>query len=446
MHSLAILSAALLAHSGSPHTPAATLAITHAHIEVGDGRVIDDGTIVVSGDRIVSVGHDAPPTDATVFDASGLTVYPGFIDAYSTNGLKLPDALPSGKNPPDTRTTAPATMWHENRKGIRSDLQASKLLDLKGPFNERYKQGVTTVLLSSGSGAIAGTASLVDLSDTPKVVLAEAGEEIMFRNSGGFRGGSTASDDANLGAGQRGQQAQGDNSYAYPGTLFGVFGLMRQTLSDAQYYARQDKPKADPTLEGLRPLVTGRMPAIFTINNAREIARAGHICDEFGLRMIVNGAADAYRLADVLVAHKAAAIVSVDLPEEPTKTPQSDRDATPKAVLEDRWNVWKERTGNEATLAAAGVPLALRGGTSMAGYLGGVRKLIAAGLPREAALKAMTSGAAQIFGVSDRLGTIEPGKLANLTIMSGDFASDKSTVRAVVAEGVRKDVSKEGSK
>lgn len=82
----------------------------------------------------------------------------------------------------------------------------------------------------------------------------------------------------------------------------------------------------------------------------------------------------------------------------------------------------------------------------MAGYLGGVRKLIAAGLPREAALKAMTSGAAQIFGVSDRLGTIEPGKLANLTIMSGDFASDKSTVRAVVAEGVRKDVSKEGSK
>ena len=86
------------------------------HADHGDGRVVENGTVVVHNDKILSVGTGGAPAGATVIDGKGLTVYPGFIDAYSTSGLKLPDALPNGPNPPDTLNTAPATMWKGNRK------------------------------------------------------------------------------------------------------------------------------------------------------------------------------------------------------------------------------------------------------------------------------------------------------------------------------------------
>ncbi len=97
-------------------------AFVNARIEVGDGRVIENGTLVVRGDRIVLVGAGlAAPTGAKVIDGKGLTIYPGFIDAYSTEGLKLPAPTPNVGPEPDTNTTAPATMWSGNPNGIRAD-------------------------------------------------------------------------------------------------------------------------------------------------------------------------------------------------------------------------------------------------------------------------------------------------------------------------------------
>ena len=222
----------------------------------------------------------ATPAGAKIVEGKGLTVYPGFIDAYSTSGLKLPEPLPSGKDLPDTTNTAPATMWHENRKGIRSDLKAASLLDKDASFADRVAQGVTAVLLSSGNGSLAGTAALVELSAVPKVLVADAAEEFVFRGGGRFGG----AEDEDMAGGQRRNQADTTPSYPYPGTLFGVFGLTRQTLWDAKAYAAEAKPKADPTYDGLRPLVTGRMPALFTMNTAREIAPRGSSVGRVRLR------------------------------------------------------------------------------------------------------------------------------------------------------------------
>ena len=433
MQPLALILSSLIVVGQTPATPPNDVAIVGARIVIGDGRVVEYGSIIIRDGKIASIGNGpAASANAKVIDGKGLTVYPGFIDAYSTSGLKLPDALPSGTDIPDTTTTAPATMWHANRKGIRADLKAADLLDLKGPFTERYREGVTSVVLSSGTGTLAGTAALVELGETPKVLVRDVAEEIVLRG-GGFRGGEE------MAGGQRRQPAaDAAPTYAYPGTLFGIFGLLRQTLIDAQDYAKEDKPKTDPTYEGLRPLVTGKMPAMFTIANARDIARAGHVSDEFGFRMIVNGVPDAYRMIDVLKARQAPVIVSLDLASEPRRTP-GEGDSTPTRVLEDRYQAWKERIGNARMLNAAGVPIAFRSGTS--GYLSNVRKLVTqSGLSREAALRAMTIGPARIFGVSDRLGTIEVGKTANLVLMTGDFLDEKSTVKTTLVEGVPHDL------
>jgi imidazolonepropionase-like amidohydrolase len=433
MQTFSLILSTILAVGANAETQDATTAIVGARLEIGDGRVVENGTLVMRGDRIVSVGTEPAPQGAAVIDGKGLTVYPGFIDSYSTSDLKLPEPLASGKDLPDTLNTAPATMWHENRKNIRADLRAATLIDPAASFTDRTAQGITTVLFSGGSGSIAGTAALIDLTTKPTPVVAEAAEEFVFRGGGRF-GGMRAEEEDMAGAQRPQTPASTTPTYAYPGTLFGIFALTRQTLWDARAYAAQEKPKADPTYEGLKPLVTGKMPAMFTLNTAREIARAGHLADEFGFGMVVNGAPDAYRMIDTLKAHRAPVILSLEVPDAPRRTPSSPDDAVPTRVLEDRYTQFQERMQNPRLLDAAGVTILFRKGSD--DYLTGVRKLVkASGLPRTAALKAMTINPARTFGASERLGTLEAGKTANLVIMTGDFLDEKAKVQTTVVEG-----------
>ena len=433
---------AILSGGTPPLAQSAETAIVGAKIEIGDGRVVQNGTLVVRGDKIVLMGEGlAAPAGAKVVDGKGLVVLPGFVDAYSTSNLSLPDPLPSGATPPDTTNTAPATMWHENRKNIRADVMAAKALDKKASFADRTAQGITTVLFSGGSGSIAGTAALFDLSAEPKVVVPEAAEEFVFRGGGRFGGMR----DEDMAGGQRPAAPATPAGYGYPGTLFGITALTRQTLWDAKAYAEEAKPKADPTYEGLRPLVTGRIPALFTLNTAREIARAGHVADEFGFRMIVNGGPDAYRMIDTLKAHDAPVIVSLEVPDEPRRTATTDEDATPTRVLEDRYQQYKERMTNAKRLDDAGVTILFKKGSD--DYLTGVRKLVtASGLSREAALRAMAVNPARVFGLSNRVGALAVGKTANLVLMTGDFLDPKAKVQSTFVQGIATEPKKETAK
>ncbi|MDR3689804.1 MAG: amidohydrolase family protein [Fimbriimonas sp.] len=400
------------------------IVINGASIETGDGAVISTGSILIHDGKILSVGPTVDaPAGAEVVDGKGWFIYPGFIDAYCTEGLKLPSAPVSG-TPPDSRNTAPASMWHANRRGIRSDVVAADCLDLKSRVTDSYAMGVTTALLASDSGSIRGTASVVDYLGKGSVLSRMAVESIALKG-GGFGGGGGG---------------------GYPGTLFGVTALTRQILADAQTYSATEKPAKDASLENLRSLVKGEIPALFIADTAREIVRAQRIADEFDLKWIVQGGREAYRELDLLKKAHTPVILSLDVPDAPTKKAETGPDATPEAVLLDRYETWKEHSKNAQVLDEAGIPLAFGLGSSFGEYLDGVRKIIAAGLPRSAALKAMTSGAAAILGVSDRIGVIQPGHLANLVIMSGDFAADKSTILSVFVEGKRFDMKKGGAK
>jgi len=395
--------------------------ISGARIEVGDGTVIPSGSIVIHDGKISAVGENVTaPADANVIDGKGWVVFPGFIDAYNTQGLKLPDA-PSSRTAPDSRNTAPATMWHANRKGIRSDIVAAKCLDLSSHLNDNYGMGITTALVASGTGSIRGTASIVDYAGTGVVLLSNAAEEIALRG-GGFGGGG------------------------YPGTLFGVTALVRQILADAETYASTDNPKPDKGFDNLKPLMNGQMPALFTADTAREIVRASRITDEFGLKLIVAGGREGYRELDLLKAKTIPVILSLDVPDAPTRKVETGPDATPQAVLDERYNTWQERSRNAKILNDAGIPLAFSLGSSFADCLKGVRKIISFGLPRDAALKAMTTGSAALLGVGDKVGSIQVGKIANLVIMNGDFADEKSSIQTVFAEGKRIDLKKGGAK
>lgn len=466
MVSLPLLLSSLIAVGSAPPPQTASTtptAIVGARLEVGDGTVVENGTIVMSSGRIVAIGAGlAAPAGAKVIDGKGLVVLPGFIDAYSTTGLTLPDAPANVGPQPDTTNTAPATMWAGNRKGIRADIRAATSLNPKSSFTDRALQGITTVLFSSGNGSIAGTAALVNLTPTPSVVASDVAQEFVLRGGGRFGGihdedlaGAQGTPPSGQGnppgappnttppggipqAPNRGQQTPTTpaTGYPYPGTLYGITALVRQTLYDARAYAAGPKPeKPDVTYEGLRSLVTGRVPALFTLNTSREISRVARIADEFGFRMVINGVPDAYRMVDVLKARRAPVIVSLEVPDEPRRTLGNGPDAVPVRVLEDRYAQYKERMGNARVLDEAGITLAFSRGTG--DYLTGVRGLVkASGLSRTGALKAMTSGAARALNAERTLGTLEVGKMANLVILTGDFLDEKAKVQTTIVEGV----------
>jgi imidazolonepropionase-like amidohydrolase len=244
----------------------------------------------------------------------------------------------------------------------------------------------------------------------------------------------------------RGGGGGGGGGGGYPGTLFGVTALTRQVLIDAQTYANDPTAKKDQSFENLKPLVMGQIPALFAADSAREIVRATRIADEFKFKLMIYGGREAYRELGLLKGMHVPVILSVDVQDAPSKKMDTGEDATPQEVLNERYDLWQEHSMNPKVLNDAGVPLAFSLGSGFGDYLKGIRKMITTGLPRDAALKGMTLGAAGILGVSDKVGSIEVGKLANLVIMTGDFADDKSQIKSVVAEGTKIDLNNGGAK
>ncbi|MCO5296186.1 MAG: amidohydrolase family protein [Fimbriimonadaceae bacterium] len=386
------------------------LALVGARIELGNGTVLENATLVIQGGKIVSVGEDLQaPGGAKTIDLKGQTVYPGFLDAYTTRGLDIP-AAPS-QDPRDDKDTAPATMWEKNRKGIRSDVRAAAHLSLKASAGDFHKQGLTAALLAPGSGTLRGICAIAPMLGEPQEL-----PHPDFALEMSFRGGSGA---------------------GYPGNVLGIIALMRQTLFDAQRYATLDTDEKDEALANAAPAATGRMPVVFAADTELEIVRAVRICGEFGMKPMIAGGREAYRQAKMLAQQRIPVLVNLNVGTPPSLEEEKGTepgDSIPRAVREDQLRDWTERAANAAALAEAGVPLAFSSeGDALGDFLSNVRTAIEHGLPRADALRALTATPAELLGVG--AGVIRVGQPAFLTIMDGDFADPKSKVTRVVVDG-----------
>ncbi len=395
-------------------------AITGAKVVVGDGQILDGATVVVKNGKIDSVSTSAAPAGLTVIDGKGKFLYPGFIDSYSTRLTKsAPEPKTEGK--PDLNLSAPPYMWIGNRKGIFSDFGAAENLDFDKDTSS-YENGITTALLAPNKGCVRGSCAIVNLlpaADKARVLNNQYGFGLGFRNGGGE---------------------------GYPSNILGVLALMRQVLADAKSLTEgveltkeKTKPSWMKSLEDLAPLVTGKRPGIFEANIDREIERSFRFGTEFGFPVMIAGGRDAYKMSAQLLANKSSVLYSVDGFFEPSVDPDKSTielaDQTPVEFKKERHDKWAEQVAGAGVLAKSGVKFALTSGSSPGQFLDNVRNLIKHGLDKDAALKAMTSNAATILGVSDSLGTIEMGKQANLVLMSGDFADSATKVERVWITG-----------
>lgn len=406
-------------------------AIKDAQIVTGTGKTIAKGTIVFRNGLITAVGEQVNiPADARIIDGNGMVVYPGFIDGYTSLGLPQPQqptppagggaggrqaaiaaAAASGQTPPPT-TGDPAESAAEQVKPGGTGVEDAR------------NAGITSALTSAKQGIFAGQSALINLAgdDASKLVLRSPVALTVQFSSGAFFGGG------------------------YPGSLMGTVAYIRQSFYDATRYrdewARYNRvkrgiarPQTDKKLAALQPALRGEMPVMFIANSDQDIRRALLICDEFKLKPIIGGALYGYRMVDKLKAKKIPVVLSVDFPLRPSDLPDDEDESL--RVLKQR----AETPKGAGLLSQAGIKFAFTSGSLRPNeFLASVRRAVENGLSKDEAVKALTINAAEIFGVSEQLGTIETGKIANLVVLSGDLFARESRVRQVFIDGMQFEV------
>jgi hypothetical protein len=392
--------------------------LSNVRIVTPGKATIERGMVIVSEDKIV---HAGAPTSYesgfTVLDCTGLTVYPGFIDAYTRAGLELPAAAANGE--PRSAIEGPlATMWHENRKGVYADLDVS--LHVAKTLSARHKQGVTAAMLASGRGAFGGLTAIANMLDgeKPSLLATRAFQEMSFNTSGG----------------------------GYPSSAMARIALLRQLLFDGEYYVGHppQNGEADATVSAIGDVATGLQRALFAADSEREVQRALNLADEFDLRITLYGTASVWEHAATLKERGIGVIAQAALPREPrtelSEDPVRRLNDPPIEYLQEQHKEWKEERLAVVKLHRAGVKFAFssEGDTDL--FLQNVRKQIELGLPADAALRALTLDAAEILGVADKVGSIEVGKLANLVLTTGDWEKPDTKVKHVFVAGKKHDI------
>jgi imidazolonepropionase-like amidohydrolase len=409
-------------------------ALTNARIVTAPGKTIEKGTILIRDGVIIEAGPDVKiPADARVWDLAGKTIYPGFIDAYSRLGL--PETLQPEPLRPDAddddSNAKPKEIPRESAKGMHSwnakvtpERKAADYLNLDKKSTRKFRDlGFTSALVVPGRGIFRGSSALINLQEadvTTMVLAPSVAQHIAFdfnrRDDGG-----------------------------YPNSLMGCIALIRQSFLDASWYqtaqdayrknpGATERPEANASLAALAEQAQRKQPTVFEADDELELLRALRICDEFKLKPLLYGNGYEYRLRKSLAATKTPIILPLDFP----KAPEIER---PEQALEyelDELQHWDRAPGNAARLAEAGIPIAFtteKLEKPEKEFWSHLRLAVRRGLSKEAALAALTTTPAEMFGVADRLGSIAPGRIANLVVANGDLFSSEAKVLTTWVDG-----------
>ena len=421
--------------SAQRNTGVDTYAITNARIVTVSGPVIERGTVVIRNGLIAAVGAGVtPPPDARVIDGNGLTVYPGLIDASTTLGIPRPTPTPGAGGATGNPfaglfgpATAPSALSPNSSQlpGLQPEILASDVIRPGGTEIEAARSaGITAAQTAPRGNVFLGQSAVINLSgDTP--------QQMIVRTPVALYVGLTP--------------LAGGN---YPGSLMGVFSSVRQLLLDAQRYREANavyersprglrRPEQDKSLAALQPVLARQMPVVMQAEREREIDRALDLAQEFNLQMVIVGGTEAHKVANRLRTMNVPVLLSLNFPRR-TTAPSPEAEPDPVRVLRER----VEAPKTAGLLASAGVRFAFQSGgmTNATDFLANAVRAVEAGLSRDEAIRAMTLRAAEILNVADRLGSIEVGKIANLTVSRGDLFGRTRQITHVFIDGRQVDL------
>jgi imidazolonepropionase-like amidohydrolase len=367
-------------------------AITGATIHPVDGPAIEGGVVVIDGERITAVGKDITvPENVGVIDATGLHVYPGLIDAGTTMGLseiakvvETIDAAEIGRFQPDLRAgisvNAESELFPVNRAG-----------------------GVTMALVQPTGGLICGQSSLVQTGGWTA--------EKMVRN---------------YYAGLRLNWPDDSKSVDEIESFFAEARLYDATRSRDEAAAKAgEKPSApivmDPRYESMRPYLKKERPLLIEAGTRKHMAQALNFAQEQKVNIVLTGASDAWKMADVLAERKVPVIIGRTM-----------------RVPVDSFDPFDATYANAGRLHEAGVQFCFRSDqpTNSRNVAFEASIAVSYGLPEDDALKAVTLSSAMILGLGDQTGSITKGKLADLIITDGHPLQHTTQIKGAFVAGL----------
>ncbi|MBC7349239.1 MAG: amidohydrolase family protein [Candidatus Aminicenantes bacterium] len=391
-------------------------ALVNCRLVTVSGPTIEKGTIVIRNGLIEAVGASqkiAIPADAEVIEAGGLTAYPGLISAHTNLFLEIKE--------PDQPQTAEDFMTAYTQPAAPQEFPELLIFREIKPKTKTveswHRVGFTTVVVAPARGIFQGQSVILNLNSDQanRMVLKQPWAlHINFTTERGL----------------------------YPSSLMGTVAFIRQKFYDTQHYSLHLKkyldsprfltrPEYDPFLEALVPFVVEKKPVVFQCNNQEDIKRALRLIDEFQLKAVLSGCNEAWRVTANLKTARIPLLVSLDFRPPATSLYNQQGEAARKKAEAELY------PANAAILARENIPFALTSfGLSDTSLGKNLQAALKAGLSPEAALKALTIEPARILGLDQQLGTLEPGKMANLVLTRGDLFGEKTRVVKVLVDGI----------
>ncbi|TAD93296.1 MAG: amidohydrolase, partial [Bacteroidetes bacterium] len=395
-------------------------AFTNATVVKDANTTLSNATLVIREGKIVAAAAGAAvPKDAVVIDCSGKFIYPSFIDLYTDYGI--PAAARGG----GFNFNAPAQLTN-NQKGaygwnqaIKADVDAARIFTTDEAKAKTLREsGFGTVLTHQKDGIARGTGALVLLGadkENAMVIKDKASAHYAFN-----RGTSTQS---------------------YPSSMMGSIALLRQTYLDAAWY------KNNASKEGMNLSLQAwnnnqGIPQIFEATDKWTCLRADRIGDEFGVQYIIKAGGNEYQRMAEMVATKAAFILSLNYPQAMDVEDPNDARVVSLADMKN----WEMAPANAAMFEKNNINFCLTTADlrSPSAFMANLRKAIDHGLSETAAMNALTKNPALMLGVYDRVGSLEPGKLANFLITNGPIFAEKTTLMHNWVNGEKYAVKEDG--
>jgi imidazolonepropionase-like amidohydrolase len=390
-------------------------AFTHATI-IKDGQTtFSDATMLINDGKIISAGNNVSiPSNAIVIDCTGKYIYPSFIEIYSDYGVAIQQKQSSGSSfySGSTRFNSDIKGAYGWNEAIRPETDASKIFvtdDAKAkPLRDL---GFGTVLTHYKDGIARGTGTIVTLANRKEnlVIIKEK-----------------ASAHYSL--------SKGTSTQSYPSSMMGTIALLRQTFLDAKWYSiKPDHEGVNLTLQAWTDNLP--LPQIIEGNDKWNDLRADRIGDEMGVHFIIKGNGNEYQRIKEMVATNAAFILPLNFP------PAMDMEDPNEArfvSLADMKN-WELAPANPAAFEKANIMFCLTTSDlkDVKQFLPNLRKAMDNGLSEAKAFDALTKTPARLLGISDKVGSLEPGKLANFLITTGPIFNEKTSIIENWVQGER---------
>ena len=390
------------------------VALTNATVTTEPGKTVANATILVRDGKIEAVNTSATvPAGYQTVDLAGYHIYPGFIDPYTQYGVPAAaegEGFSFGRRP----------VYENERRGGNAANDAihaeqrwvSQFKPDSKAATELLKAGFTTVQSARQDGIFRGTAFVASLADgLPNDVIIKADGQHFLSFS------------------------KGSSKQSYPSSLMGSVALIRQTLSDANWY---QAATANPNMQlNGKPIefnaalaALGALPqqgVLFETSDERSLLRANRLLTEFNIKnALLLGSGYEYSRLEQVKATGKPLLLPLNFPAAPNVATAEQRLDVNLADLRH----WERAPANPAILAQAGIPFALtsHGLDKKADFLPNLRRAIQHGLKPEQALAALTTVPAALLGLEGTLGKIAPGYQADLVISRGDVFADGEIV------------------